>query len=368
MYDLLIKEGKLVTGEVIDLAIRNGKIVAIGTDLQGTAKKTIELAQASYLSAGWIDSHVHCFEKMTLYYDEPDKVGVETGVTTVIDAGSTGPANVGDFYECSRNSRTNVLALLNISEWGIVAQNELADLTKINSQLIHQAFQAYPEFIVGLKARMSKTVVGQNDIIPLEMAKKIQKELKNPPLMVHIGSAPPELSAVLSRLEAGDVVTHCFNGKSNGILGSTDSIKSFVWEAYQKGVVFDIGHGTDSFNFHVAEIALQEKMVPRTISTDIYHRNRENGPVHNLATTLEKMLEVGYSLEELISKITIEPAAIFKLANKGQLKVDYDGDLTIFKVEHGERQLVDSNGNQRLGKMQVVPEQAIVGGNVYVIK
>jgi hypothetical protein len=42
---------------------------------------------------------------------------------------------------------------------------------------------------------------------------------------------------------------HCFNGKENGILDqATDKIKDFAWQAYNKGVVFDIGHGTDHLN------------------------------------------------------------------------------------------------------------------------
>ncbi|MGC3596107.1 amidohydrolase/deacetylase family metallohydrolase, partial [Enterococcus faecium] len=74
-----------------------------------------------------------------------------------------------------------------------------------------------PEFIVLIKARMSKTFVGENGIKPLELAKKNQTENNDLPLMVHIGSAPPEFEEVLSRMERGDVLTHCVNGKPNGI-------------------------------------------------------------------------------------------------------------------------------------------------------
>ncbi|EOT30497.1 hypothetical protein OMQ_00201 [Enterococcus saccharolyticus subsp. saccharolyticus ATCC 43076] len=137
--------------------------------------------------------------------------------------------------------------MLNISKWGIVEQDELADLSKIQEELVTQALQQFPEFIVGIKAHMSKTVIGTNGITPLELAKKIQQ--KNAvPLMVHVGSAPPELADILEVMEAGDVLTHCFNSKVNGILAANETIKPFVFDTYCKGIIFDIGHGTDSFN------------------------------------------------------------------------------------------------------------------------
>ena len=365
MIDLYIKNGKTVAGTKIDIAINDGKIVEVAETLNiSNAAKTIDLMGESYVSAGWIDDHVHCFEKMTLYYDYPDEIGIKKGVTTVIDAGTTGAENIGDFYSLAEKAETNVFALVNISKWGIVEQDELADLKKIKEDLIAAAIDKYPDFIVGMKARMSKTVVGDNDIIPLELAKKMQRA-NQLPLMVHIGSAPPTLNQVLDQLEQGDIVTHCYNGKPNGILDSSGKIKDFVWDAYRRGVIFDIGHGTDSFNFKVAEIAKAAGFICETISTDIYHRNREAGPVYDLATTLEKMLVLGYSLEEIIPMITKNPAAAFKLTGKGQLEIGFDGDVTIFKMQNGVKELTDSNGFTRETREQIQPTYAIVGGKVH---
>ncbi len=305
---------------------------------------------------------------MNLYYDYPDQIGVEKGVTTVIDAGTTGAENIREFYQLTKSVKTNVYALMNISKWGIVKQDELADLTKIQEDLVSTALAELPEFIVGIKARMSKTVVGENGIKPLELAKKIQTENNDLPLMVHIGSAPPELEEVLSRMERGDVLTHCFNGKPNGILDpKTDQIKNFVWDAYNNGVVFDIGHGTDSFNFHVAETALKAGMKATSISTDIYIRNRTNGPVFDLATTLEKLRVVGYSWEEIIEKVTAVPARNFHLKNKGQLAVNYDADLTIFEIVENEKELKDSNGFTRIAKEQILPIKQLLEASYMTI-
>ena len=366
MLDLIIKNGRLVTGEKIEIGITAGKIIAVEESLSQEAKATVSLAPDEYLSAGWIDGHVHCYQQMELYYDFPDEIGINKGVTTIVDAGSTGALNIPDFYQRTRLAKTNVLALINLADYGIIRQDELADLTNLNPQHLKQAIEKFPDFIIGLKARMSKSVVGNNGVKPLVLAKKLQQEL-NLPLMVHIGSAPPALKDILALLTAGDIVTHCFNGKENGILASDDLLKEFVWEAYRRGIVFDIGHGTDSFNFHVAEAALAQKMVATTISTDIYYRNRENGPVYDLATTLEKLWQVGYDLADLIEKVTSQPANYLNLKTKGQLKVGFDGDLTIFKLTEEAKNLIDSDHNQRQTNKQIIPCKTIVGGTVYDI-
>lgn len=363
MYDLVIRNARFITGETMDIGVTTGKIQLVVPTIEGLGREELSLKDGQYLSAGWIDDHVHCFEKMSLYYDYPDRIGVDMGVTTVIDAGSTGAENISDFYEYAKKATTNVFALVNISKKGIIKQDELADLSKIQLTLIEQKIKEFPDFIIGLKARMSQTVVGKNDITPLQLAKKCQKENQELPLMVHIGSAPPQLVDILAVMEKGDVLTHCFNGKGNGILDPvTQEIQPFVKKAKAKGVVFDIGHGTDSFNFHVAEKALQAGIIADSISTDIYIRNRENGPVYDLATTMEKMHIVGYSWIEILEKVTNAPAKHFHLKAKGQVKKGFDADFTIFEIHEQKRVLTDSNGNQRESIQHLKPVSVIIGG------
>lgn len=366
MVDLLVKNGKTIQNEPIDVAIEAGKIVNVGQKLDISCENILDLENDHYLSAGWIDDHVHCYEKMDLYSDYPDKVGVTSGVTSVIDAGTTGAENIKDFYDITRDVTTNVFSLINISKFGIVEQDELADLSKIDFGLIEERMNELPDFIVGLKARMSNSVIGDNGLEPLKMAKEIQKKLDNIPLMIHVGSAPPELDQIFDMLEEGDVVTHCFNGKENGILErDNDKIKQFVAKAHNRGIVFDVGHGTASFNFDVAEQAFAEGLRADSISTDIYSRNRIDGPVYDMATTLEKLNVVGYSWAEIIEKITSVPAELFHLTNKGSIEIGNDADITIFDIEEETKGLVDSDGNIRETKETIRPYKTIVGGIIY---
>ena len=365
--DLVIQGGIDINGNSLEVAITNGIITQIGPKLDVEAKEVISLEENTYISAGWIDSHVHCYEAMDLYYDFPDEIGVLAGVTTVVDAGSSGEANIKDFYERTRKAKTNVYALMNISKNGIVTQDELADLRNIDNDINELRIRELKDFIVGIKARMSKTVVGDNDTIPLKMAKELQHRFENLPLMVHIGSRPPRLEDIFEICEAGDIITHCYNGKENGIVSPEGKIKPFVWDAYRKGLLFDIGHGTDSFNFKVAHQAFDEGVLCNTISSDIYYRNRINGPVYDLATTMEKGLEMGLSLEQVIEMVTVHPARMYHLDNKGELLPGKDADLSLFKIIEAKKTLKDSNGNESEINQTIVPVMAVVGGKPWKV-
>ncbi|MCI1921651.1 MAG: amidohydrolase/deacetylase family metallohydrolase [Liquorilactobacillus nagelii] len=366
MLDLYLKNGKTVDGKNIEVGILDGKIMALSQHLADiSAKKTVDL-KGRFLSAGWIDDHTHCYEKLSLYFDDPDEDGTKTGVTTVIDAGSTGSDNIEDFYKITRNKKTNVLAMINISKTGILAQDELGDISKIQENQLIKAIYDYPDFIVGIKARESHSVVINNDVLPLLAAKKIQHKLGgNFPLMVHVGANPPELRKILNLMGKNDILTHAYNGKSNGILDDQENIKSFVWEAYRRGVIFDIGHGTDSFNFKTFSIAIKDGLVPKSISTDIYNRNRNNGPVYDMATTLEKIMLFGFSLSQVIDMVTKEPAKNFHLITKGRLQLGFDADITVFEIQNKNKVLTDSNGNKRSTDKSIKPVYSIVGGKIY---
>ncbi|MGC0788511.1 amidohydrolase/deacetylase family metallohydrolase [Pantoea agglomerans] len=361
MYDLIIRGARLSDEQVVDIALQDGRIAAIGK-VQGNAKHEHDLAGRYYLSAGWIDSHVHCYTKSPIYHDEADAIGVAHGVTTVVDAGSTGAEHIDDFYRLTRAAQTQVYALINIARTGIVTQNELADMKQIDGEAVQQAVARLPDFIVGLKARISSSVVGENGVQPLIKAKAIQQETGGLPLMVHIGNNPPNLDQIADLLTTGDIITHCFNGKPNRILTPQGELKAAVKQAIARGVKLDVGHGSASFSFEVARAAIAQGILPDTISSDIYCRNRLAGPVHNLAHVMSKFFSVGMTLPQVIDCVTVNAAAGLRLQRKGQLKVGYDADLTVFSVKEETRPFIDSEGEQVAGEKHLVPLAAVVAG------
>ena len=145
-----------------------------------------------------------------------------------------------------------MFAFLNISRIGLLRQNELAELTDIDKHEAGRAIANHPGFIIGIKARMSSSVVGKNGTRPLVLVKEIQRENRQLPLMVHIGNNPPNLDEIADLLTRGDIITHCYNGKPNRILTPSGTLRESIQRALRRGVLLDVGHGTASFSFEVA--------------------------------------------------------------------------------------------------------------------
>lgn len=364
---ILVKNAKLVNGQTFDIGIDDAKITCINAEcLSRNFNETIDLKNQYYVSPGWIDIHTHCFDKYEMYSDAPDSVGYKQGVTSVVDAGTAGADDIDEFYLKSKQYKTNVYSLLNISKIGLSRQDELANLENVQKGLIEKYMKKYTDFIVGLKIRQSRTTVGNTSIQGLVLGKKIAREL-GVPIMLHIGSEPPSLEECLQKLDSGDIVTHIFNGKINGIVDSNKKIKQCVYDAINRGVKLDLGHGTDSFNFDVAKTALEEDIKVDTISSDIYSRNRKNGPVYSLADTMTKMLNIGYTLDEVIKMVTEYPSKILNIRNKGKIKVGYDADLTIFRVKNLNKKLIDSQGNILVAEKVIEPVAVVLNGKLIKI-
>lgn len=361
--DILIKGGKTVDKHIIDIAILEGKIIEATScidDSKYQASQIIDLYGDTFISAGWIDIHTHCYERLEIYKDYPDEVGVKSGVTTVVDTGTTGALDIEKFYEDTKKYKTNVYALINIAKQGITSQDELSNMMSIDEEALKYAVKKYKDFILGIKARMSKSVVISNGIEPLKLAKRVKKEL-NLPMMVHFGSSPPTIEDILGYMEKGDILTHIYNGKPNGILKG-NKLKGEIIEARKRGIILDVGHGTESFSMDVAMKAKDAGLFPDTISTDIYIKNRINGPVYSLSTTMEKFIYMGYSLEDIINRVTKNAANAINLKNKGLIKKGYDADLTIFDIVNEEKELQDSLNNSVITNTSIKPRAVVING------
>ncbi len=337
---MLIKNAKLCNEEIIDIYIKKDKIVA-NTQVKNDIE--LDLKGKYYVSAGWIDGHAHAFNDYEFIGDDIDTIGVKSGVTTLIDAGTVGSDDIDKLKEANQKSLTDVYTLMNISKIGIIRQNELANLNDIDKQLFVKTYNENKEIVKGIKARMSGSVVGDNGIKPLMMAKEIQS-IVNLPLMVHIGNPDPDLDEILNILGNNDILTHCFHGKKTNILDNTKATKQLLTEALGRGLTLDIGHGTSSFSYEVYKRAKRENIIPDVISTDIYRYNRINGPVYDFSTTISKFLNLGMRHEDIIEKITEIPARKFNLSDRGKIKEGLKADLTIYEIIDENKKLIDSEG------------------------
>lgn len=358
----VLRNLQLVDGRTVDIAIRDGIISAI-TPAGRAEGKTMLDGSGLYVSSGWIDLHVHAVPELHPYGDDIDEIGVKQGVTTIVDAGSCGADRIGAFYSGSLLAATNVLAFLNISRIGLERTDELSQLEWIDRDEAVQAAAAYPDFIVGLKARISQSVVKENGIQPLKRARALSGETKLP-LMVHIGSAPPDISEVLELLQPGDVITHYLNGKSNNLFHADGRPLQGLLEAVAKGVHLDVGHGTASFSFRIAGQAKKAGIPLNTISTDIYRGNRLNGPVYSMSNVLSKFLYLGYSLEEIIHAVTRNAALWLKKPELAGISVGQQANLTLFALEEGRKELTDSEGDVRVADHYIEAKGVFANGSL----
>jgi dihydroorotase len=194
---------------------------------------------------------------------------------------------------------------------------------------------------------------------------KIARELCDTfqiPMMAHISFAPPETPWVMDLMRPGDVVTHCYNGHTLGLVDNQGKLKPGVAEARARGVIFDIGHGLGSFNFAAAKKCLDAGFVADTISTDIYNLNI-NGPVYDMPTTMSKLLYLGLSFDDVLLRSTLNPAKVVgRLDGMGTLQVGGPADVALLAIEDGQFQLVDSQRNAVTAKQRIVSRLTICRG------
>lgn len=355
----VIKNGILFNSErkafsKSNLYIKDGEVIA-EEDIKKTDRLIEWNAEGNYVSPGFIDMHVHVFENYAKIGINADKVGINQGVTTVVDAGSTGYKDFYRFRKMAKSQDTEIFSFLNISNFGLVDElDELSNPDNLISENDWNRLNAMESSIVGLKARMSQSVVGKQGIRPLEHARKLADQTVSP-IMVHIGSPPPPLSDILPLLKQGDIVTHAFHGKKGGILDENGVLIPEAQAAIERGVKLDVGHGTSSFSYRTIKRFQEKYSYPFTISTDIYDQNFEK-PVGSLMDTISKLLAVGYRLEDLLESVTILPAKILSLSNYGTLKPGNKADITIFNINKNKSALIDSRGESITINQRLIPQ------------
>jgi dihydroorotase len=357
----VLRNVKTTDGKAADIVVSNKKIADIAPPGTGVGEKIIDFHHQVYVSSGWIDMHVHAFSEFDPYGDDIDEIGYKSGVTTIIDAGSTGADRIQDLVRNLEKAKTNVFVFLNISHIGLERVDELSNLSWLSEDKLHKSIVENRNFIVGLKARISRSVVGPNGIEPLKMARKFSMG-NNLPLMVHIGSGPPDINEVLDLLREHDIITHYLHGKRNNLFDDSGKPLPAFLKAIERGIHLDVGHGHASFSFLAAEQAKEHGIKFDTISTDIYRKNRLNGPVYSMANLLTKFLYLGYSLTEVIDAVTVNAANWLQKPELGRIAAGDMASLTLFSVEDQAIVLRDSEGAERTCDKNIVVKGVVMNG------
>jgi dihydroorotase len=370
-YDLIIKGGHVIDPSqgldgINDIGIAAGRITGIRPNLETTGCSDVRDAQGTYICPGLVDLHGHWYEGGLYGIDV--RHCLNHGVTTAVDAGSTGFANFPEFRRATiETSPVNLLAFIHISFMGLHATfvEELLDLRYARPSETAETIMKHRERAVGVKIRIGSSITGTHGTEALEKALSAAKEAKVP-LMVHISKGANE-KEILQRLRPGDIVTHCFHGRGNGLLAeSGKGLIPLVGMTRERGVLFDIGHGCGSFSWETAERAYEAHFYPDTLSTDL-HRYCIGEPLQvSLPGVMSKFLCLGLSLQDVVLKTTMAPARALGRENEiGTLRPGTRADLLQFELVSGDYKFTDIHLQTRKGSKMIKPRLVLKDGISY---
>ncbi|MBX3012460.1 MAG: amidohydrolase/deacetylase family metallohydrolase [Caldilineaceae bacterium] len=352
IYDILLKNGHLldplngIDGKR-DVAITGGKIAAVEADLNpALAKQTVDVT-GTYVTPGIIDIHVHVYHTR-----EPEGLSVmadshsfRSGVTTMVDTGTAGAKHFLHFKRTVIDQvKTRVFAYVNIVDLGMIGDFE-QDIRTMDPELCAATVMMYPDICVGVKTAHYWTRLPWDAEHPPWAAVDRAVEAGNlcqKPVMVDFWPRSPERSyqeLILEKMRPGDIHTHVY-AQQFPILDEQGKPNRFLFEARERGIIFDVGHGAGSFWFRNAYPAMQNGFSPDSISTDLHTRN-VHGVVVDMQTTMSKILNCGMPLQEVIYRSTVTPAREIGHPELGHLSVGAEADVAVFNVLEGEFTFVD---------------------------
>ena len=377
-YDLLLKGGHVIDPKnkidaVMDVAVAAGKIATVATAIDAKNAKQVIDVTGMYVTPGIIDMHVHAFNGADVdsYIADgltslpPDGFTFRAGVTTVVDAGSSGWRNFREFKKQTIDkSQTRVLALLNIVGTGMYGRFEEQDTSDMNpQQTAWMIKKLYPEIIVGIKAAHYWGDFTQVD-------KAVQAgNLANVPVMVDFGEHDPPNSIealFMQHLRPGDIFTHTYSygpKVRETVVDENQKVKPFIFKAQQRGIVFDVGHGGGAFSWRQAVPSIQQGFLPNVISTDL-HSQSMNGGMKDMSNVMSKFLALGLSLNDVILRSTWNPAQVIKRPALGNLDVGADADIAVFSLRKGDFGFLDIRNTVLRGTQKLETELTVRAGRI----
>jgi dihydroorotase len=372
-YDLLLKGGHVIDGKngisaVRDVAIRAGRIAEVAPSIPPASALKVVDVSGLYVTPGLVDIHVHVYAgtgarnaysgDLSVY---PDGFTFRSGVTTVVDAGSSGWRNFPDFKDrVIDRSRTRVLAFLNIVGRGMGGGKIEQDTKDMDGKTTAKVALAHKDVVVGIKTAH----YAGPEWIAVEQAVRAG-EIAKVPVMVDFGTFRPERpfqDLVLKKLRPGDIYTHTYLA-AVPMLDDGGKVLPYLFEARKRGIIFDAGHGAGSFVWYQAVPAMKQGFHPDSISTDL-HVSSMNAGMKDMLTVMSKFLIMGMPLDEVILRSTWTPAREIHREELGNLSPDSPGDVAVLRVMDGDFGYVDVYGARMKGNRKLVCEMTVREGQV----
>ncbi|MFN7920369.1 MAG: amidohydrolase/deacetylase family metallohydrolase [Bryobacteraceae bacterium] len=368
-YDLLLKGGHVIDPKnninaPMDVAIAGGKIARVAAGIPAAQAKTVADVTGLYVTPGLIDLHVHVYPRPGLPGLErdssvqPDAFSFRSGVTTMVDAGTTGVKTFPAFREqVIQRARTRILAFLNIVAAGMGTGQE-DDPGQLDADAAARMAMANKGVIVGFKSAhyggpgwesVEKAVAaGKIASLPVMIDFGYLNKVRNLPTLL------------LDKLRSGDIYTHCYSGHREEVLAD-GKVNPAIAAARKRGIIFDVGHGAGSFYWYVAEAAYKQGFTPDSISTDL-HSGSMNAGMKDMANVMSKILNLGSPIDQVIRMSTWNPAREIHREDLGHLSVGAEADVAVLRVDRGKFGFIDSAGAGWSGTRNIVCELTLRQG------
>lgn len=372
-FDLLLQGGHLIDpqnkiDQPMDLAITSGKIVAVQPNLPVEQAAKVVDVSGLIITPGLIDIHCHlyatpgvrgaCAGDCSVF---PDSFSFRNGITTMVDAGSAGWRNFEDFrFRVIDRAATRVFAMLNLVGLGMMTDILEQNVCDMAPKVVAAMVEKHSDVIVGIKSAH----YFEPEWTPTEIAIETGR-LTNLPVMVDVGffrKERPYFELVTEKLRPGDITTHMYRAPIPYV-NSAGKLYQYLWEARQRGVIFDVGHGGGSFVLRNAVPSIQQGFYPDTISTDL-HTGSMNGAMMDLLNVMSKFFAMGMPLTEIIKATTTTPAALIKQPSLGCLSVGAVADIAVLDLLSGEFGYADPAGGRIGGNKRLGCELTIKDGQV----
>ncbi|MBC8766793.1 amidohydrolase/deacetylase family metallohydrolase [Arenibacter sp. BSSL-BM3] len=376
-YDILIKGGHLIDkknnlDQVMDVAIKDGKIAKVDSKIPENEAKTVIDAKGLLVTPGLLDIHGHNFfgTEEDAYLSNsfsslpPDGFTLRNGVTTIVDVGGAGWKNFRTFKEQTIDrSKTRVLSFLNIIGSGMKGGAIEQNIEDMNPKMTAYVAMQNKGTIVGVK-------LAHYSGFDWEPVNRVVEAgtLADIPVMIDFGGSEPELSLetlLMEKLRPGDIFTHAYahvKGRTP-VVDENGKVRRYVFDAQKRGVVFDVGHGGGSFVFEQAIPAIKQGFLPNSISTDL-HTGSMNGGMKDILNIMSKFINMGMPVEQVIECTTWNPAQYIKRTDLGHLTVGAVADLTILNLRKGNFGYIDTQGKRMLGDQKLECELTLREGDV----
>ena len=386
-YDLILRGGRVVDPAqgldgLLDVAVRGGRIAAVGKALTGAARETVDV-RGKLVLPGMIDTHAHVYRYVSGRFGlDADMVGVQSGVTTLVDQGGPSVLTFPGFREyIAKPAASRVLAFISAYMVGGLEGHYYPELYRPDCIAVKDTVRAGRE-----NADLVRGVKGHAEIggftrwgdEAMRRASAIARDL-DLPLYIHFGQLWPLpedkesydadeiLPDMLKILRPGDILAHPFTRHPGGFVDRHGKLHPVVKEALARGLKTDVGHGSH-FSFKMARLVLDAGVVPDTLGADMHGYNTtmpkprgtpethpDKDEMHlfagqqnfSLASAMTSMLALGLSLEQVVPMVTSNCAAMLGMQTEiGSLRPGVEADVSVLADESGRFRLQDNEGTQ----------------------